>query len=85
MNDPMPDLLSNVVHELELSKHLILSHTLSTNSDTGEATLRADADILESLLEAATLTISDDLCGVEDTVLDDLGILELGLLGGDDS
>jgi hypothetical protein len=80
-----PDLLGNIIDKLELGKHLLLSHTLSTDSDTSETALRADTNCLESLLKAATLTISDDLGSVENSVLDDLGILELGLLGGDDT
>lgn len=80
-----PDLLGNIVDKLELGKHLLLCHTLSTNSDTSETALGADANILESLLEAAALTVGDDLGGVENSVLDDLGVLELGLLGGDDT
>jgi hypothetical protein len=80
-----PDLLSDIVDKLELGKHLVLSHTLSTNSDTSEAALRADANLLKSLLQTATLTISDDLGSVEHAVLDDLSILKLGFLGGDDS
>lgn len=80
-----PDLLGNVVDKLELVKHLGLGHTLSANSDTSEAALGADADVLESLLKAAALAVGDDFGGVEDSVLDDLGVLELGLLGGDDA
>ena len=80
-----PDLLGNVVDKLELVKHLGLGHALSANSDTSEAALGADANVLESLLKAAALAVGDDLGGVEDSVLDDLGVLELGLLGGDDA
>ncbi|KAI6753420.1 hypothetical protein HG531_005589 [Fusarium graminearum] len=80
-----PDLLSDIVDKLELGKHLLLGHTISTDSDTSEAALGADADRLESLLKAAALAVGDDLGSVKDSVLDDLGVLQLGLLGGDDT
>lgn len=80
-----PNLLGDIIDKLELGKHLLLSHTLSTDSNTSEAALGADANRLESLLKAAALAVSDDLGSVEDPVLDDLGVLQLGLLGGDDT
>lgn len=78
-----PQLLRNILNQPQLSKHLLLRHALRTNSHAGKAALRADADVLHDLLDATLLTIRNDLGGFQDSLLDLLGIFELGIFGCD--
>ena len=77
-----PKLLCNVSHQPQLRKHLLLRHALGTNSHAGKAALRANADVLHDLLDAALLTVCNDPCGFQDAPLDLLRILEGRVLGG---
>lgn len=78
-----PQLLCNILNQPQLSKHLVLRHALRTNSHAGKAALRADADILHDLLDASLLAVCNDLGGFQDSLLDLLGIFELGIFGSD--
>jgi hypothetical protein len=78
-----PQLLCNILDQAQLSKHLLLRHALCANSYAGKAALRADADVLHDLLDATLLTICNDLGGFQDSLLDLLGIFELGIFGCD--
>ncbi|KAK1251693.1 hypothetical protein MKX07_007172 [Trichoderma sp. CBMAI-0711] len=76
-----PKLLCNVPHQPQLRKHLLLRHALGTNSHAGKTALRADANVLHDLLDAALLTVRNNLCSFQDAPLDLLRILESRVLG----
>lgn len=78
-----PQLLCNILNQPQLRKHLLLRHTLCANSHAGKAALRADADVLHDLLDAALLTVCNNLCCFQHPPLDLLGIFELGVFGCD--
>ena len=80
-----PQFPSNILHKFKLSKHLLLSHPFSTDGNAREAALGADADALQGLLDGYALALGDDVGGLLHAGLDHLGVLELGILGGDDS
>ena len=80
-----PKLLGDILDKLELGKHLLLSHALGADGDTGETALGANTDALHGLVDGNALALGDYLGSLLDAGLDDLGILELGLLGSDNT
>jgi hypothetical protein len=80
-----PELVSDLLDKVELGEHLVLGHGLGTDTSAGETALRADTDALHGLLTADALTLGDDVGGLEDLLLDLLGILEVGDLCADDT
>lgn len=76
-----PQLLRNILNQPQLCKHLLLRHAFCANGHAGKAALRADADVLHDLLDAALLTVCNNLCGFQHPPLDLLGIFELGVFG----
>lgn len=75
-----PQLLCNITHQLQLGKHLLFRHPLSTNRYTRKPTLRAHPNILHGLLHTAALPVGDDLRRFPDSALDSLGVFQLWIL-----
>lgn len=80
-----PELLRNILHKLQLGEHLLLGHALRSNRHTGETALWADAQVLHCLLYAPALALGDYLGCLAHPSLDQLGVLKLWVLRGDDT
>lgn len=80
-----PQLAGNVLDELELCEHLLLSHSLGTVAGRGKATLWGNADALHGLLSSPALALGDDVGGLEHLPLHVGCVLQVGNLGADDT
>lgn len=80
-----PQIVRNLLDEVELSKHFVLGHAVGANRDAGKSALRADADAVHDLLHCPALSASDHLGCFPHPGFDDLPVLQLRILGRHDA
>lgn len=79
-----PDIISNLPHKLKLVDHAIPVNSIALTVRS-ETTLRADTDLVESLLEGNVVTLSDELGGIDNALLHLLLVLHGGELASHDA